>query len=67
VSNTFNMWEGTSSRISVSRSFSSNWLSDIRLKHRGKGLIRAVLYIPNLLKAASTHDFPELFGTRMAR
>ncbi|MCL1812896.1 MAG: sugar ABC transporter permease [Treponema sp.] len=41
----------------------SIWLSDIRLKLRGRGLFRAVIYMPNLLIAASVAMlFRSLFG-----
>ncbi|MCL1928203.1 MAG: sugar ABC transporter permease [Treponema sp.] len=41
----------------------SIWLSDIRLKLRGRGLFRAIIYMPNLLIAASVAMlFRSLFG-----
>jgi len=63
VSNTFIMWGwnfvpqlGIALLLSI-------WLSDIRLKLRGKGLFRAVIYMPNLLTAASVAMlFRSLFG-----
>lgn len=41
----------------------SIWLSDVRLKLKGKGLFRALIYMPNLLTAASVAMlFRSLFG-----
>ena len=41
----------------------SIWLSDLRLKLRGRGLFRAIIYMPNLLIAASVAMlFRSLFG-----
>ncbi len=63
VGNTFIMWGwnfvpqlGIALLLSV-------WLSDIRLKLRGKAIFRAVIYMPNLLTAASVAMlFRSLFG-----
>lgn len=63
VGNTFIMWGwnfvpqlGVALLLSI-------WLSDIRLKLRGKALFRAVIYMPNLLTAASVAMlFRSLFG-----
>lgn len=63
VGNTFIMWGwnfvpqlGIALLLSV-------WLSDVRLKLKGRGVFRALIYMPNLLTAASVAMlFRSLFG-----
>jgi multiple sugar transport system permease protein len=63
VGNTFIMWGwnfvpqlGIALLLSI-------WLSDIRLKLKGKGFFRAIVYMPNLLTAASVAMlYRSLFG-----
>ncbi len=63
VGNTFIMWGwnfvpqlGIALLLSI-------WLSDVRLKLKGRGLFRALIYMPNLLTAASVAMlFRSLFG-----
>jgi len=63
VSNTFIMWSWNFAPQLGLALILSIWLSDIRLKLKGKGLFRALIYMPNLLTAASVAMlFRSLFG-----
>lgn len=63
VANTFIMWSWNFAPQLGLALILSIWLSDIRLKLKGKGLFRALIYMPNLLTAASVAMlFRSLFG-----
>jgi multiple sugar transport system permease protein len=63
VQNTFIMWGWNFTPQLGIALLLSIWLSDIRLKLKGKGFFRAVIYMPNLLTAASVALlFRSLFG-----
>lgn len=63
VENTFVMWGWNFAPQLGIALLLSIWLSDIRLKLKGKGFFRAVIYMPNLLTAASVALlYRSLFG-----
>lgn len=63
LSNTFIMWGWNFAPQLGIALILSIWLSDIRLKLKGQGFFRAVIYMPNLLTAASVALlYRSLFG-----
>jgi len=63
LSNTFVMWGWNFAPQLGIALLLSIWLSDIRLKLKGQGFFRAVIYMPNLLTAASVALlYRSLFG-----
>ena len=63
VGNTFVMWGWNFAPQLGIALLLSIWLSDIRLKLKGRGFFRAIIYMPNLLTAASVALlYRSLFG-----